>query len=562
MKLRPFQQAALETSKRKFEAGVTRQLIALPTGTGKTVVFACIRQVFGFKKKIMVLVHREELAQQAADKIRKWNPQARVGIEMASSWATPSDDFVVASVQTLGREGSPRLARFLPDEFDCIVCDEAHHSTAPSYQTIFEHFGLLKNPCPRLLLGVTATPNRGDGVPLGEVYDEIVYQMTMLDAIRAGWLVNVKGIRVNTDNNLDKVKTQAGDFAVGDLSREVNNASRNDLIVREWLKNGQDRQTIVFTVDIAHAGALAETFKRYGVAAEAVWGDDPYRADKLRFHKAGTLRVLCNCQVLTEGYDDPKLGCIVMARPTKSNLLFVQMAGRGARIPSDIDNLIDAISTGKLVTKKDCILMDVVDNTSRHSLVTLTSIFGLGNRVNLNGKDITDAVDQFAKALEEHPGVDLSKLEDFSKLDSFVQEVNLFEVKYPADITNNSLLQWHQGPDGKSFALMLPNHENVVLTENILGKWRVQGTVNGNKMADIASSLPEAFRLADGFVTMFGRDIVHLLKREANWMTGQATDKQLRLLRKLRIPVPMGGISKGEAARKLNQFFTRKAMVT
>lgn len=557
MSLRPYQEESLQTSRDKYKAGVTRQLIALPTGTGKTVVFASIRRYFEFQNRMMFLVHREELAQQAADKLRKWNPGVSVGVEMGDRWASPSDMLVVASVQTLGRQGSPRLARFNPNEFDAVVCDEAHHSTASTYRTVFSHFGLMEPYSKRLLLGVTATPNRGDGVPLGEIYDEIVYQMTIFDAIQQGWLVDFRGIRVCTKTSLDAVRTQAGDFKLNELGDAVNNPQRNDLIVREWLKHGQNRSTIVFTVDIQHANELAAMFKQYGVAAEAVWGDDPQRADKLRFHRAGHLRVLCNCGVLTEGYDDPNVACIVLARPTKSNLLFVQMAGRGTRLPEGISNLKETQAAGIPVSKEDCLLMDVVDNTSRHSLITLTSIFGLGNKLDLKGQKATEAVKKFSRVQREHPELDLNAVEDFSKLDSYVEQVNLFQVKYPEAVTTNSLLQWHQNSARDSFVLLLPGKEEVVITTDLLGKYHIVGSVNGNKFQDECADLPEAFRRADGFVTMFGNDMITLLRRESKWMENPATPKQLALLRKFRVPFPPG-ISKGEASRKINQLLAQK----
>ncbi len=557
MNLRPYQLASLETSKKKFESGVTRQLIALPTGTGKTVVFASVREFFGFQRRVLVLVHREELAQQAAEKIAKWNPGCTVGVEMGDLWAKPTDTFVVASVQTLGRAGSSRLARFVPDEFDCIICDEAHHSTAPSYQTVFSHFGVTLPLSRKLLLGVTATPNRGDGAALGQVYDEIVYQMTILDAIKQGWLVDLRGVRVNTNVRLDDVKTRAGDFVTEQLSSAVNTPARNDLIVREWMKHAHDRQTIAFTTDIAHAQSLAEAFKRYGVPAEAVWGDDPHRADKLRFHRSKGLRVLCNCAVLTEGYDDPGIGCIIMARPTKSNLLFVQMAGRGTRIPEGVTNLNEAKSAGQVLTKQDCLLMDVVDNTTRHSLITLTSIFGLGNKLDLKGGSATRAVKAFEEAQASNPNADLSQVTSLEQLSAVVEQVNLFEVKFPQPVIDNSLLQWHAATDGQSFVLLLPGKESVVITEDLLGKWAVTGTVKGNKFTEKSDSLPEAFRTADNMVSTFGSDLVHLLRRQAKWHEDRATDKQLALLRRLRIPVPPN-ITKGQAAHKLNEFFARK----
>lgn len=557
LQLRPYQAAALQASKNKFKAGTTRQLIALPTGTGKTPTFAALKDTFGFDKKVMVLVHREELADQAADKIRKWNPGSFVGVEMGERWATPMDEFVVASVPTLGRKGSKRLARFNPDDFSAIVVDEAHHSIADSYLNIFQHFGLLEPDCPRLLLGVTATPNRGDGVALGQVFDEIVYQMSIKTAIKEGWLVDIRGVRVRSKTSLDAVRTQAGDFQQGDLSNTINTPERNDLIVRKWVESASERSTVVFCVDIKHAKDLAECFQRNGINARAVWGDDTERGDKLASHRRGDIKVLCNCAVLTEGYDDPNIACIVMARPTKSNLLFVQMSGRGTRLQSDIQNLHEARAAGVIITKPDCLLMDVVDNTSRHSLVTLNSIFGLSQNTDLKGQPVFETTKKIEEAQKAHPELDFNKLEDITKLDSFVEQVNLFEVKFPDAVMTNSLFQWHQNSEKDSFVLLLPNNEDVVITPDLLGKFHVVGTAKGTKLHDTADNLPNAFRLADTFVTTFAKDTVHLLKRTATWHGDAATEKQLGLLRKLKVDFPMG-ISKGDAAKKLNQFFANR----
>src|SRR5581483_2135454 len=360
---RPYQNAALKESYNKYALGVTRQLIVLPTGTGKTVVFANLPNHHGLRGRIMVLVHTEELVNQAVDKIRKWNPSYNVDIEKAEQWTSTNANVIVASVATLGREGSERLKRFKPEEFDAIICDEAHHSTADSYIRIFNHFGLLADNNKKLLVGVTATPNRGDGVGLNLVYDEIVYQMSILDAIKQGWLSDLRGIRITTDTSLDSVKTRAGDFETGDLGRTVNTPARNRLIVEGWQKYAQDRQTVVFCVDVQHAKDLADEFMRAGIPSQAVWGDDPSREEKLKAHKAKTLRVLCNCNVLTEGYDDWQLACIVTARPTKSPLMFAQQIGRGTRIPEGIDNLVEARKKGVPLAKTDCIVLDVADVT-------------------------------------------------------------------------------------------------------------------------------------------------------------------------------------------------------
>jgi superfamily II DNA or RNA helicase len=552
MKLRPYQIAALKASKEKYDSGITRQLLVLPTGMGKTVCFAALPEHHGISKRSLVLVHREELAQQAADKIQKWNPGYSVGIEMASSRAGRDDRIVVGSVQTLGWGNGRRLAQLAPDEFGPIICDEAHHSTAASYKAIFEHFGFVGDvqPKDRLLLGVTATPNRGDGAGLGAVYDEIVFNYPMLDAIRDGWLVNMRGARIRTDVSLDEVGVSYGDFKENQLARTVNTPGRNALIVSEWLKRARERQTLCFTVDIAHAIALAEAYRNAGIAAAAVWGNDPDRAYKLRAHRDGTLQVLTNCGVLTEGYDDWRISCVVMARPTKSQLLFVQMAGRGTRLPDGVDNLKEAEQAGYPLAKRDCVLLDITDNTSRHSLVTLSSVFGLPPKLDMKGKTITEAVDAIGPVAAR---VDLTGLEDIDKLQSYVEEVDLFSVKYPDEVLQSSQLQWHTTPAGNYF-LSLPNKEAVVISRDLLDKWRVEGTVNESKFAETFPALTHAFDFADRMIKMLGRNLLSMLRRDskAKWKKEAITDGQIKMLKwrlgMRKMPYPdFSAMNKGEA---------------
>src|ERR1019366_10419684 len=155
---------------------------------GKAVLFATLRTEYDFKRKAMILVHREELANQAADKILRWNPGLMVGVEKAERWARPMDSFIVASVPTLGRRNSERIKRFDPEDFDCIVSDEAHHATSPQWKRVLDHFGLL-SPGGRILsLGLTATPNRSDGTGLRDCFDEIVFNMDIKAGIDTGYL--------------------------------------------------------------------------------------------------------------------------------------------------------------------------------------------------------------------------------------------------------------------------------------------------------------------------------------------------------------------------------------
>lgn len=560
MPLRPYQSDCLTASRQRLDAGIYKQLASLPTGTGKTAIFSNLKGHNKIDKKIMVLVHREELAEQAAKSIKEWNPDYNVSIEMADREADPYSDVIIASVPTIGRLGSSRISKFKPSDFGAIVCDEAHHSIAPSWKNIlYTHFGIDKPDNNILLLGVTATPNRGDGQGLGQLYDEIIYQMSILDAIKQGWLVDIKGFKISTATDISHVGTVAGDFASNQLEKAVNNDERNHLIVQNWLRHGEYRQTVAFCVDIAHAKGLADTFKAYGVQAEAIWGTDPDRKDKLERHKAKNIQVLTNCGVLTEGYDDWQIACIIMARPTKSQLLFVQMAGRGTRIPFGCDNIIAARDRGDTLLKWDCLLMDVVDNVGRHSLVTLASLFGLPAKLDVNGKSIIAAQAGYAQAQQDNPNVNLAQIESLDDIGSIIEHADLFTVKFPAEVLANSKLRWMPTLDGGYIMSMPHGNESVTISKDLLDKWEIRGTVNGNKFNNQGiNELPEAIRVADSMVNTFGRNYLTLLRQTAKWHKAGVTPPQLNFLKKLykfrpEILSKINTLSRGEADHLIQQ---------
>jgi superfamily II DNA or RNA helicase len=564
--LRPYQRDALKASKQFYDSGVYRQLLVLPTGMGKTVCFAGLPEHHQIEQRMVVLVHRDELAEQAAQSIAFWNPKRRVGVEMGDSVCRPSDDIVVASVQTLAWGDYRRMGKFDPSEIGAVVPDEAHHSTAPSWKGVLERFGVLGNER-RLLLGVTATPKRGDGEGLGAIYDEIIFNYPMLKAIEEGWLVLPRGYVVKTGVNLDEVHTSYGDFADRELSHAVNTPSRNRLVVAEWFERARERQTVAFTVDIAHAQALAKAYRDAGIKAEAIWGTDPKRSSKIDAHKAGDLQVLTNCGVLTEGYDDWQIGCIVMAKPTKSQLSYIQMVGRGTRIqkfPGGI-SLLEAREQGLEILKDDCIVLDVTDNSSRHSLVNLCSLFGLPPKLNLKGKGVIEAAEQFEQLTAKHPTLDLSVLEELDDLEHKVEEIDLFTVKYPEEVTNNSELQWHPTPAG-NYVLLLPNKEKVTITRDLLDKWHVIGEINGNTFREAHKSVEHAMIWADKMVKFFGRSLMNLLRRgehsTAKWKNEPISAEQTRMLawqcQKRGKPMPnVVGMTKAEASEVINKLVAR-----
>lgn len=269
---RPYQSAALFAINKNFGAGVRRQLIASPTGSGKTIIFSAIPLLFDARGKVLVLVHREELVEQNAAKMRHYNPTLRVEIEQAEQHASDDADIIVASVPTLGREHSDRRDNFDWHRVTICIVDEAHHAVAESYKRILEQGGFLAPGSPKLLLGFTATPNRSDGTPLAEIFEKIVFDYPLRKAIEDKWLADLTGLRVDTDVSLDGVHTVAGDFAQNELADAVNNPARNKLILSAWQEHARGRRTIIFVWTLRtrrpwlrFSGRRASTPKRFGV---------------------------------------------------------------------------------------------------------------------------------------------------------------------------------------------------------------------------------------------------------------------------------------------------------
>jgi ATP-dependent helicase IRC3 len=227
IRLRDYQRECLAVIFDRYKAGARRQLICLPTGTGKTVIFARFPSFFRMKRRMLVLAHRAELLHQARDKLLAANPSLKVEIEQAGRNASEDSDVVVASVPTLGRRGTRRLTSLNPDQFSIVVIDEAHHATADTHRRIVQHLGLLSSDTKKLLVGFTATPKRSDGIGLDAIFDEIAFSRTIPELMRVGHLAPVAGYRVETDIDLSRVRTSMGDFVVSQLSDAVNIESRN-----------------------------------------------------------------------------------------------------------------------------------------------------------------------------------------------------------------------------------------------------------------------------------------------------------------------------------------------
>ena len=344
MELRPYQQEARESVENEWNKGVQRTLLVLPTGCGKTIVFAkvtedCVRT----GDRVLILAHRGELLDQAADKLLK-----STGLKCATEKAEESclDSFfrvAVGSVQTLMRQS--RLNRFTPDYFGTIIIDEAHHAISDSYQRILQYFSGAK------VLGVTATPDRGDMKNLGSVFDSLAYEYSLPQAIREGYLCPIKALTVPLQMDLTGVGMQSGDFKSGDLGTALD--PYLEQIADEMQKICLNRKTVVFLPLVKTSQKFRNILNAHGFHAAEVNGESNDRAEILSNFDSGKYNVLCNSMLLTEGWDCPSVDCIVVLRPTKVRGLYSQMVGRGTRLCPGKEHLL---------------LLDFLWLTERHEL--------------------------------------------------------------------------------------------------------------------------------------------------------------------------------------------------
>lgn len=544
MNLRPYQSDAIQAISRRRAAGVGRQILVLPTGAGKTVVFSALASAE--PGRVLVLIHREELAEQAADKIARWG--VAVGVEMAERRAGAAK-VVVGSVATLGRKGSARLAELRPEDFSLLITDEVHHGTAASYLAVYEHFGVAEKSRPGFLhLGVTATPNRADGEALSKIADEISYQMTLREAIEAGWLSDLRAIRVQGGADVSGVRTTAGDLNQGELAEAVNTPARNRLCVEAWKQHAPGRRTLAFCVDVQHALDLAEAFQRAGTPAVAVWGDDPMRRLKIAGYRAGDVGVMTNCAVATEGFDDPLTSCVLLAKPTKSRVLYTQMVGRCTRLEPGIENRLQSPPKAK----PDALVIDIADNSGRHSLAGAGTLLGFPAPLDFEGRSVVSAARQIERIAAETPGLDVATLERISGLAAAAKACDLFRDATPPEVTFGQMA-WRRHPAG-GYYLPLPDGE-ITARETMLGTWEaaIRRDLHDPRREE-GGTLRWAVARGEAFAKEEGMSA--LKARDAAWRSRPASEKQVRLLRRLGAK-PFEGMTMGQASNALDALLKR-----
>ncbi|KAI9769790.1 MAG: hypothetical protein M1840_003784 [Geoglossum simile] len=384
VRLREYQEECIQSALSYLSNGHKRLGISLATGSGKTVIFTQLIDRLpppdAHASQTLILVHRRELAEQAAHHCLSAHPSKTIEVEMGDSHASGAADITIASIQSI--TSKDRISKFDPKRFKLVIVDEAHHIVAPGYMKVLSHFGLVGAPegvsteTPALV-GVSATFSRSDGLKLGAAIDHVVYHKDFVDMIGEKWLSDVIFTTVKSGADISRVRKAAtGDFKPGELSKAFNTEETNAIIVKSWLAKASERKsTIVFCVDVAHVVSLTDMFRRHGINARYITGKTPKvnRSERLESFKNGGFPVLLNCGVFTEGTDIPNIDCVLLARPTRSRNLLVQMIGRGMRLHPG---------------KENCHIIDMVASLEA-GVVTIPTLLGL-DPIELDKADIED----------------------------------------------------------------------------------------------------------------------------------------------------------------------------
>ena len=382
--LRNYQKRAINSAMQARREGFKRLLICLPTGAGKTVIFSELCRLA--KRKVLVLAHREELLSQAKGKIEQMTENTvKVGIEQGDQFSEPDCKVVVASIRSLREDRLEKLKEVF--DFGLVIYDECHHAAAEDNTRVLRQVGVFDADWTGTLIGFTATTTRADGIGLDKVFQTIVYDRNILDMIEEGYLVPLRGYRINTEAELYNIMGEE------EGSERVDIESRNALVARSIQELARDRRTIVFCVSVIHAVNMAKALNNLGIPTGVIYGDMSREERTLTLKRFRQEKLMCltNVMVLTEGFDDPGVSCVAMARPTKSESLYAQCVGRGARLHPG---------------KEDCLVLDFVD-LSDLSLVNLPSLVGLPKEINLEGETVTEAVNLYHQLHFDFPGFEL-----------------------------------------------------------------------------------------------------------------------------------------------------------
>lgn len=522
-----------------FKGGRQRVAVQLPTGTGKTVLFSALAAEQARTSRVLVLAHRAELLDQAHATLGRMVP-ASISVGIVQAERDDADaGIVVASVPTLIRP--ERLARVLAGgPVGLVVVDEAHHAAADSYRAVLDGLGCFTPDGPRVL-GVSATMFRADGKGLGDVFEQIAFDVPLLDMIRAGYLANLRAKQIELAVDLDALRIVDGDYHAGELADALAAADAPAHVAAALAEHARGRVALCFTPTVALADATADACRGLGLRAAVVTGEQDADTRRAAFAaiRTGRLDVLVNCAIATEGTDLPRVDCVAIARPTRSRVLYTQMLGRGTRLHP---------------AKVDCLVLDCVGATAAHDLVTVAGLFNTPPHL----RQVLER-DGLAAAVERDEA-DQARRADAVALRA--REIDLFARRRAAIAWVALGRHWVVSiGDGATLALLVaPDTADDVGTVDVFlfqrgERWQVD-------VEQIAMKLP-TLELAQGVAEDWLRGhprTLALAAPGARWRQGPASDRQRELLARF-VPARLApGLTKGEAGNALTACFARRTL--
>jgi superfamily II DNA or RNA helicase len=615
VQLRDYQEAALAAARAAYDRGVHRAMICLATGLGKTVIIAGLPHALGMRAQdaMVVVVNRDELVGQTIDKLTTFYPTARIGIEKAERRATGHERFIVASIQTLQAERRADFLRRLQGRIAVLVIDECHHATAQSYVDLIDVFSAARTD--GFVLGVTATPQRADGQGLGSVFEEIVFHRDVRWAIENGYLVPLRCYKVATATSLDALPHTTGDFPMGQLGRTIDTPNRNDLIVSAYLSHTRGKKAIAFCATIAQAEHLCAAFRGKGVAAAWASGTTSRRTreENVRDFRSGKLNVLVNCGIYVEGFDVPDAEVLIGARPTASASLHIQMTGRVMRPLDDTarrlgrcENAAARRAAIAASAKPVATILDIVDQTNRHSLCTIPSLWGLPAAIDIGGHDPADAAALYRTLVEKAPAT-AKLMTSYAHVQTTLEALDAFAIPMQdAALAEVSSLNWRLiGPN--LYRLALPKRfaatdrtgqpiadfsrryrlaladakrkgahpaeayardalqfeptsftitrETLEIGSGASEPYEARLESNGNiRVLGSASSLHEIFTRAERWISQNRRDVASSLTTSASWRSRPISARQLGVLKSaFAVPLHLIPETQGDASALISQ---------
>ncbi len=474
-------------------------LIQMATGLGKTATFTNLPH----RGRVLILSHRDELVHQP---LRYYD--CKTGVEMANECSSPDDEVVSASVMSMAK----RLSRFDPGDFDTIIVDEAHHAAAKTYQTILDYFK------PRMTLGFTATPGRGDKVRLDNVFSKIIFKRDLRWGIRQGYLCDIFCKRINIGYDLSAVHTRNGDYAPGELEQAMDGTA--DAIAQAYREHASGA-TLIFAVSVHQAEEIAKRIP----GAEVVTGKTKDRADIIRRFTAREIPCIVNVMVFTEGTDMPLVETVIIARPTQSESLYAQMVGRGLRLHPDKEKLT---------------LIDCVGVTGKAGLCTAPTLLGI---------DLKDVPQKKRQEIEgplfELP-IRAAAAADCPE--SWIRNVQIVDLWAKEMQYNLHDINWFKMPNGELVCSLSDGNRITIPCPDSLGN-----VVIGDQTMEYQEAIDQAYKLL--MEQYSASQSLWDLNRVKSWGKAPATEKQLAIIRRKYKGFDTEGLTKMQATQILNRMF-------